>query len=252
MTGCLALQQQQFLEALLLPGHGQAITFLHESDTVVPAPRWERGLLAYRSNAIELAQRVLREAYPVTARILGDATFNPLAIRLWRIDPPLRGEMAQWGSGFPALIECLEDLCADEPGVADLARVEWLLHVAGYASDGLRDTASFHLLTVCDPRELRLVLAPATGLVRSEHAVVRMFNEASTPLDADAPETALVWRDGWRPRLRACVIGEAAFIAALLGSLSLADSLRSSPDFDFPAWLTRVVQDGLLMGAAHR
>ncbi|WP_048441321.1 DUF2063 domain-containing protein [Caenimonas sp. SL110] len=252
MTFCLASQQRQMVQALMLPAHDRAIAFVADANLLARHPLWQRGLLAYRSNGIELAQRALCAVYPVTAQILGDATFKRLAVRLWRADPPTLGDVAQWGGGLPALIESISELCADEPGIADVARVEWLLHRTGDAPDAARDAASFQVLADRDPQLLTLVLAPATGLVRSTYPVVSMIEHRSTRVHGEAPQAALIWRDGWTPRFRACADGEASFIAALRDHRSLADSLLAAPDLDFNAWLVRAVQQGLLMAVAHR
>jgi hypothetical protein len=245
----LARQQHDLVQALWLAGHDRATDFLAGSGAVAPSPQWQRGLLAYRSNGIELAQRALRAAYPVAARLLGDDNFRPIAVRLWRENPPVRGDLAQWGGGLAALIESIGDLQREEPWLADVARVEWLLHGAGDAADAQRDLGSFALLAERDPQALRLQLGPGSATLVSAYPVVSQLLDIAHAHTGSA-ETALVWRDGWQPRVRACATGEADFIAALQASRSLADALQAAPDFDFNAWLEPAVHSGLLVAVA--
>lgn len=247
MTATLARQQRELVQALGLPRHAQAAELLESTDVLAPTPGWQRGLLAYRSNAIELARRALAAAYPVTARLVGDEDFGPLAVRLWREDPPARGDIAQWGAGLAALVESIEPLHAERPFLADLARVEWLLHRAAEAPDGTCEPTSFALMTERDPAVITLRLCPGVGLVASGHAVVTLIEAPATFPEQGMAETALVWREGLKSRVRACAPGEAGFIEALLQGRSLADALDAAPDFDFNAWLAPAVQGGLLL-----
>ena len=144
--------------------------------------------------------------------------------------------------------------------MADVARVEWLLHLAATAADAELDAASLQLLTAQDPARLTLVLCPGAGCVASTWPVASIVNahiagepsleEAGLRLRGGRPETALVWREGFKPRLREAMAGEADFLAALKEGRSLADSLEASPELDFGQWLAPAVQSGLLIAAA--
>jgi hypothetical protein len=258
-VSALAEQQQALLQALWAARPDEAAASLRGHLVFDGAPAWQRsvrGLRAYRSNGRELAQRALAAAYPGVARLLGDAHFGPLARSLWLAHPPERGDVAQWGGGLPAHIEHLAELAEAEPHLADLARVEWALHRIATAPDGAADPASFVLLAQHDPALLALRLAPATACIESRWPVASLHAALS---DADAAaldrcweqpgETALVWRDGLRPRVRPAHPGEPAFIAALQDRRSLLDSLEAAPGLDLARWLAEAAQTGLLLAA---
>jgi hypothetical protein len=242
----LAQQQDALLQALWQP-HGTA-------------PYSPRGLAAYRSNGLELAQRALAGAYPVVAQLLGEENFTALAHGLWAGHPPQRGDVAQWGAQLAQHIESLPDLSGEEPFMADVARVEWLLHTAATAADAQLDAASLQILAQHDPANFTLVLSPGAACVASPYPVVSIINahlsgepsleEAGRRLRGGFAETALVWREGFKPRLREALPGEAGFIAALQEKRSLADSLQAAPELDFNQWLAPAVHGGLLVAAA--
>jgi hypothetical protein len=261
-VSALAEQQQALLLALWAARPDDAVARLQghaRFDGARAHAQFVRGLRAYRSNGRELAVRALAGAYPVTAWLLGPDNFDPLARSLWLAHPPRRGDLAQWGADLPRHIESLPELAQQEPHLPDLARVEWALHEASSAADGVRDAASLHLLQQRDPSELTLMLAPGTACIRSAWPVVSLAlasreGEAALALarqrQADrVEETALVWREGLAPRLRLAWPGEADFIAALQDRRSLLDSLASAPQFDLNGWLAAAVQGGLLLGA---
>lgn len=263
MSAALAQQQQALLQALWQAGHQEAIDAMSRAQLTAgrPGPQlWQRGLRAYRSNGHELAQRSLAAAYPVVAQLLGDENFQPLARQLWHGHPPVRGDLAQWGDALPAHIESLPGLSEQEPYLADVARVEWLLHAVAYAADASQDAASFALLADEDPASFTLLLAPGTAWVSSRYPVVSIIRahlesepsleESGRRLRAGLHETALVWRQGFQPRLREAAAGEAQFVAALRARRSLASALEAAPELDFEAWLSPAVERGLLLGAA--
>ena len=224
------------------------------------APYARRGLAAYRSNGLELARRALAGAYPVVAQLLGEENFTAVAQGLWAQHPPQRGDVAQWGEDLAQHIESLPDLSAQEPFMADVARVEWLLHGAATAADASLDTASLQLLAQEDPAAFTLLLAPGTACLASTWPVASIINahllgepaleEAVRRLRGGFAEAALVWREGFKPRLREALAGEPAFIAALQERRSLADSLQAAPELDFNQWLAPAVHNGLVVGAA--
>jgi hypothetical protein len=244
----LAHQQATLLQALRSAGGQPAGAY------------WPRGLAAYRSNAFELARRALGGAYPVVEQLLGEDNFRALSHSLWLAHPPRRGDLAHWGGELATHIGSLPDLREQEPFLADVAGVEWLLHVAASARDAALDGASLRLLEQADPSDFTLILCPGAACFASRFPVVSIVNahlagqpslqEAGLRLDAGLRETALVWRQGLVPRLREALRGEAAFVAALQESRSLADSLEAAPELEFDQWLTPAVQTGLMVGAA--
>lgn len=258
----LARQQQALLQALWTrPGHAPP-----PLDTLLAAP-WQRGLAAYRNNAHGLAERALQAAYPVVAELIGAGSFALMARQFWQQYPPVCGDLARWGDALPGFLAG-EPQLADVPYLADVAQVEWALHRNTGAPDAAPfEPASFALLGQHEPDTLTLRLPPGTVLQRSRWPVVSLIsahlhNEPSLDtvaarMQARQGETALVWRQGLRPRLAACTDAEAALIDALLAGQSLLAALEAAEakeakeaQFDFSAWLNAAVTQGQVLGAA--
>lgn len=253
----LMLQQQSLLDALFLrPGSAQsnAVQHLH----IQLEPRAARGLMAYQANGHALAERSLLAAYPVIAQLIGSESFNALARDLWHHHPPQGGDLARWGDALPAFLASSEQL-ADVPCLADVARVEWALHRAAGAQDADTDLPSFARLSSEDPEALTLRLAPGTALVTSAWPVVSVVtaHTAGEPTLAEAGrrvrdrvgETAVVWRQGWRPCVAPCPANAQGVLQALLAGAALTEALGQVPeDFDFSDWLTQAVHSGLVTG----
>ncbi len=219
-----------------------------------------RGWQVYHANRAALAERALGAAFPVLAQLLGLENFTPLSRLFWRANPPHCGDMAQWGEALPEWLRDLPQL-ADQPFLADVARVEWALHQLASAPDAEVDAPSFHRLVSDDPDTLTLQLAPGTVCVASNWPVVSLV-QAHDPLTAvtlshawarlqqHTAENALVWRQGFKPQLRAALAGERAFMADLQAGQPLSHALARHPALDFNAWLPLAVTTGLLLGVS--
>ena len=250
MTSALQLEQSNLLQAIA----GQT------TNTYNP-----RGLQVYQANRAVLAERTLASTYPVIAQLIGMESFEPLARHFWQQHPPQRGDMGQWGAQLPEFLAAAPQL-ADEPFLADVARIEWALHRAATAPDAVLDAASFALLAGADeapPVSLSLssgvyVLAsayPAVSIVNAHLIGEPALDEAASRLQAGLGERALIWRQGFKPKLRSTSPAEYQLITGLQNSLSLDAALdqamRIESAFDFNTWLSQAVQTGLVTGAIH-
>lgn len=254
----LAQQQQAFLAAVCQPKADALPTDL--APHLALNGLTMRGLAAYRSNAHELAFRVLSAAYPVLLQLLDEDNFRAMALRLWHAHPPLRGDMAQWGGALAQFLPSLPGLLDEEPYLADVARVEWALHQAATAADTQPDLSSLSLLASADPASLVLVLCEGVAWIDSRYPVASIVTahgeggpslaEAGQRLRSGLGEAAMVWRHGMKPCVRQALPGEVAFVAALKERRSLLDSLDAAPTLVFDQWLLPAVQSGLLVGAA--
>lgn len=263
----LAAQQAALLNALFAtPGgaaQAAAVDLMCELEQA-HAPQTTRGLAAYRSNAHASAERALLAAYPVIAALIGDDNFAHLARELWHHSPPWRGDLARWGDALPAFLDQHAQL-ADTPYLVDVARVEWALHRAGGAPDATADLSGFARLVQDDPHGMTLTLAPGTAVIASRYPVASLvtthlygtpdLGETALRLHAGCAEQAVVWRQGLRPRIAPASPRAAALLGALQGGEDLPGALdvagqtpAGDEDFDFSAWLTQAVTDGLVLG----
>ena len=270
LTQTLAQQQQCLLDALFVRPGGDRQHEIHVQlfkQLEAPHPQTSRGLAAYRSNGHAMAERSLRAAYPVVTAMVGSDSFGLLARDLWHTHPPRCGDLARWGDALPGFLRASEQL-SDAPYLSDVARAEWALHRAAGAADAEPDLPSFARLGSEDPEGLALTLGPGTTVVSSPWPVASLvtahlhgipsLDEAGRLLREEQGEHALVWRQGLRPCIAAVQPAAAALVQALLGGADLPHALNAAcstggtPEaFDFSAWLTAAVTDGLVTGV-HR
>ena len=203
---------------------------------------------------------------PVIEQMVGPASFKALARDLWHHHPPGLGDLARWGASLPAFLATNPQL-ADSPYLSDVSRVEWALHRAAFEADVAPDPTSFARLADQDPETLALTLAPGVCTMSSQFPVASLvlahlqgqpsLAEATDRLRQRRAETALIWRQGMKPRVMLCTAVAAALIAQLQSGSDVAHALDCAKgagvvgeeaDFDFSNWLTEAVTEGVVIG----
>lgn len=224
-----------------------------------------RGLQAYQGNAAANAARALGAAYPTVQALIGAEDFRALAQALWLEQPPMCGDLAQWGESLAAWLQSHPELSA-WPYLGDCARLDWVVHQCERAADAELDAPSIARLGDTDPDRLRIVLRPGLAVVTSpwpivtihdahrEGAVAAALHRARAALQAGTAESALVSRSGWRARVHRVDHASATWTQRLLAGDSLAAALDAVSDdtatgtFDLAAWLGEALASGWLKG----
>lgn len=85
------------------------------------------GLAVYRNNVRSAYLQVLRDAFPVVERLVGEEFFRYLAHEYFYSHPPSRPLVREYGREMPSFIELFKP-AANLPYLADVARIEiaWL------------------------------------------------------------------------------------------------------------------------------
>ncbi len=261
-----AMRQQMLLRALWRDARPGVV-----AGWMRDGARFPRGLQAYQAHAGALAERALGAAYPTLVQLVGAESFAGLARAFWQREGPAQGDIATWGAGLAAFVADAPSL-ADEPCLADVARLEWAVHLAASAADAIDSQApgqGLQLLAEHSPERLFLVARPGTALIVSPHPVASIWlahhcHDEDHDEDRFAPvreayargggEAALVWRRGWKVDVAALPAHDAAFTAAVLQGRSLAQALDAAthglaPGFEFEPWLLAALRQGWLAGA---
>jgi hypothetical protein len=256
----LSSQQEALLEALFdwPPPDATGRLAKHASGVGSHAGR---GLQAYQANGHMLAERALRAAYPVLLQMLGEESFAALARAFWHTDPPVCGDVAQWGASLNAFVRNSIQL-QDTPYLPDVAQAEWALHRCATAPDRETHLASLVLLTTQDPQSLVLTLAPGVVPLRSEWPLASLLlahlqgvpslQEVSAELQCRTAQDIVIWRNGFQPSLRLALPGEVTWLEALQTGVSLEPALTDTADLDFAQWLPLAVRTGLVLGVQNR
>ena len=109
----------------------------------------EKGLAVYKRNLHANAMRALEISFPTVEQLLGAELFAYCVEQLLLTSPPGSGDWGTWGREFSALLSQLPAL-DDYPYVADMATLDYSLHVLNRAKDFSVELSSMSLLASHD------------------------------------------------------------------------------------------------------
>lgn len=125
----------------------------------------------------------LRSRFPVVERLTGAPRFTALASSFIADHPPRSPVLLDYGALLPTFIAATPQAARLAP-LTDIARLEWLRHVARHAADAEPlDPAPFARLPRSTLGDIRFAFHPATRLLASPHPIVSIW----TAHAGDAP-----------------------------------------------------------------
>ncbi|MGI9025573.1 MAG: HvfC/BufC family peptide modification chaperone [Burkholderiaceae bacterium] len=244
----LASHQHEFARALRAIDRGgdgrkrddgradDASRHLFTTDAATSARR----IAIYRANSIASATKALTGAYPVIREVVGGEFFDALVRAYWQSTPSHSGDLGDYGDAFDAFVAGFEPV-GELPYLADLARLEWAVHLAESAADAPRFDAAT-LADVPPDRQSTLIFTfvPGTAIVSSAYPIARIWSlhrddslrsEAAESdrfdIDWNVAETALVVRNGFEVRVAALDLGSAAALRTMQSGATLIDALSA-------------------------
>jgi hypothetical protein len=248
-SDALALHQQHFATAM----------FSHAEDApvlaAVHAPHAQHRLALYRGNLSAGWHKVLLNAYPVIAQLVGEEFFTALVREYGRAHPSTDGDLNRFGAHFANFLQAFPHT-QDLPYLPDMARLEWLIYRAHFAGSAptLRPDA---MAMAPDAFEAaRAQMHPAAALFESQWAIVEIW-QAHQPGGSQLPQEiasasyALVSRPQWRTVVTPITPASAAALRALQDGASMGAALDAAfeqdEEFDITGQLRLWLESGALM-----
>jgi hypothetical protein len=208
----------------------------------------------YRNNVTVSLIEALAAIFPAVQRITGVEFFRAMARSHLRATPPTSPLLFEYGRDFPGFIERYE-YAQSLPWLADVARIERAWLDAYHAAD--METLSPMALSSIPSEQLPdifFVPHPAARIVRSEFPAVAIFAANRSegpvePIDAVAPQDALITRPGLEVVVRHLPPGGAVFLARLISRETLgqaaAEAFEADASFDLPANIAGMIEAGV-------
>lgn len=244
----LARLQADFAAALAGGDAGEFVAHLAGD----PATGLAR-LAVYRQAIVANRHGALLAAYPVVARIVGDAFFAEAALQYSGAVPHGDGDLNRHGAAFADFLAAYPHAAA-LPWLPDVARLEWASHEALLAADAPPfDFRSLAAVPEEDQVRLAFTLHPGVRLARSAWPVLAIW-EANQPDRDGTPDReagaddVLVWREDNRARMALLSPGEAAIVAGIADGRPLGELTGPGPGEEFAAMLERLAGHGMLAG----
>jgi len=222
----LAACQRSLLDALLDPNSEVRAGVFNGGPDLV-----RRRISVYRGNVVAGVTKALSISHPVCLQVVGEEFFGGLVRAYWAQIPSRSGDLNEYGETFGTFLERFDPV-TELPYLPDLARLEWLVHAAGRAADGIA-VQSEELVAMAADRldSLCLAFAPGTALLASRYPVARIWRihqndyDGEFAIDFGQEESVLVARVAEHVGVTSLSPGQFAIAARLLSGGTLLESL---------------------------
>ena len=224
-----------------------------------PIERNVRRLAIYRGNVFGNAHNALRNAYPITEKIVGEQFFAELAKQYARRHPSSSGDLNVYGAKLPGFIRRFSHT-RELPYLPDVAAMEWKVHRAYYAADPTHPALDV-LVSVPPERwsDCGIELAPCCNLMQSDWPLARLWEIHQPHFDGEfsvdmqaGPHFILVYRADFRAGVMAISPGAYRFLEASQRGASIGAALAEAQDeeltFDLTAALPGWAERGTILG----
>jgi|SRR5882757_3064126 len=225
-------------------------------NATVPARRFA----VYRNNVAVGLVKALRSRFPAVEKIVGEEFFAAMARVFVTERPPRSPLLANYGDDFPAFCAAFEP-ARELPYLADVARLEAARTRAYHAADASPVGAErFATLDSHAIGDIRVIMHPSTGIVRSPYPIVTIWamnsgEQKLAHVENWRGEDALVSRPYLEVEVRALPPAGAAFLLALTAGWPLGKAaeaaLADDPNFDLTGNLAGLIGSGLVRDIVH-
>lgn len=225
------------------------------------------GLQIYRNNLSATATRALEISFPTLAALLGKEGLKAVAIKFLSEHPLQSGDWGEWGESLPEWV-LQQDAFLHLPYLTDIAKLDWICHIAERSAKPYQDRESITLLASMDAYELYLQTTPSLAVMASNFPVLEIWKAhhaaeinkakwlalANQPLAEGTQQYVLIVCEQWRAIPRTVSASEYAFMLALLKGASVGDALdavQDNNDFSTPLWLLKALKQCAVSGITH-
>lgn len=208
----------------------------------------------YRNNVTVALKDALETAFPVIAKLIGEANFPILAAAFLRAHPPSSPLIMFYGAEMPTFLANFEPT-KSLGYLPDVARLELALRQSYHAADATPLDPT--VLQATPPEQLmasRVTLAKSAKLVRSQwpvHAVWAFNTIPGSPKPQMAAQDTLVLRTDLDPEPHLLPPGAGAFVEALLNDETFAAALeiaaQDAETFDLSQTLALLITNNALI-----
>lgn len=238
--------QQGFADAVL--GRSDAVAAWIDGAGLDPAAR----LRIYRHAVEGTLTAALRESYPAVLALVGEDFFDAMASRYRLQHPSVCGNLQRFGGELADFIAAMPE-AQSLPYLADVARLEWRRQLAALAADAAPvDAARRVAAATVAPDRLRIGLHPSLQSLRSDYAVLTLWQWCQAPSDAvphvDGGEHVLLWREGGEVAMAAVSPATFRCIEKLADGDSVASACLAAADVDDEFDLEPCLRDLLAQG----
>lgn len=230
----------------------------------------EKGLAVYKRNLQANATRALKISFPTVEKLIGESLFSHCVETLLLRDPPRLGDWGLWGENFSSVLAQIPAL-DDFPYVADIAKLDYSLHILSREKDSTVDLDSFSLLASHDIDTLNIIFNHGIRLLTSAYPIFDIYqanhaesleletsneylNRAKIKISEGLGQHVLLYRPQFKALVHEPSITEHYWLNLIQSNHSIGDALEKMEErfahtnhsFSFEEWLPQAIQQNII------
>jgi|SRR5271163_2190115 len=221
-----------------------------EGDGLDPMAR----LGIYRNHAFATLGVALKAIFPVVCRLVDERFFAYAAHEYLREHPPLSRCLVEYGADFADFLAGFRP-CKDLPYLADVARLEWALHIAATVREApALQVDALAAIPADRTGYIGFRLQPSVSYFASPWPIDTIWRanqeDEVPPIDLAGGRTNLEIRHAgetvaWRRLDPGTLVFRMALADGLVLAAAITNARRRDPKFDVITALQRVLSEGL-------
>lgn len=232
---------------LLIRRQEALVMLIHTEDSVhgKALDRVSQGLKLYQVNLFETAAKELKHKYPVLAGIIGSKQLEKMAIALLKLEQLTSGGWINWGKDLEEAIQ-KSKLLQSFPYIADLAKFEWLVHLAKKGSDSVDQLASLNQVLSRDTDSIEIEFIQSLSFMKSDFPIFEIWDLFQSKLDSEVQQESIkelistqigpfcyaLNQQGLRVDVNALSVDEYKWLVALQSRNNIGQVTERYPDID--------------------
>lgn len=156
-------------------------------DLIEPGIGASQRIAVHRNTVLVSLVDALASTFPAVERLVDARFFAYAATEFVRVAPPAEPCLAAYGAEFPAFLSAFPP-CRELPYLADVARLEWLLHRTALAEEAMPvDASALAAFASEQAGDLIFRLHPALGFTASPWPIDRIWQANRRGATGEAP-----------------------------------------------------------------
>lgn len=216
----------------------------------------DQRLRIYKDNVRLNLYNNLKSKYDAVCQIVGEDFFKYLANEYVKNNKPVSGNLDEYGEEFANFISGF-DAVAKLQYLADLARLEWAVHIAYFAANSAElDKLALAKVSPEKISDIKFRLSPSANILFSDFQIDKIYEFAKNPdgvgeFNLNKPSVALVYRPVLKTEILPISKAEGVCLQAIEHGDNLYDAYEQathSGEIDIGEFIQKFVLNGVFVG----
>jgi len=212
----------------------------------------EERIRIYKDNVILTLTDTLKNRHMAVLNLVGEDFFKYMANEFIKQNPSKSGNLDEYGANFYEFIASFQP-AANLPYLPDVAHLEWLMHLAYFASDcGAIDKTKLSQVPPEKIDQIKFEIHPSANFISSKYPIDNIYNFSLGKLDGEINinergAKILVYRYEYEVKFLSLTDDEYSFLIAINNNNNLYQAFENTANIDIGSAINKFVNNGVFV-----